>query len=46
MKKIAVLFALCLLSMVSCKQAAGVGGGNADMKNNNSLLLEKEKKTP
>lgn len=34
-----------MLSMVSCKQAAGVSGGNADMKNNNSLLLEKEKKT-
>ena len=44
-KPIYLLFALFMLSMVSCKQAAGVGGGNADMKNNNSLLLEKEKKT-
>lgn len=46
MKKF-IYFFICVMFivMVSCKQAAGVGGGNADMKNNNSLLLEKEKKT-
>ncbi len=43
MKKF-IYFFICVtfIVMVSCKQAAGVGVGNAGVKNNN--LLEKEKK--
>lgn len=41
-KPIYLLFALFMLSMVSCKQAAGVGGGNTRMNDNKPLVQKAE----
>lgn len=41
-KSIYLLFALFMLSVVSCKQAAGVGGGNARMNDNKPLVQKAE----
>lgn len=41
-KSIYLLFALFMLSMVSCKQAAGVGGGNTRMNDNKPLVQKAE----